>query len=161
MGYRGDVLRAQFCPDIISERKVSVPVTVANTREHQEALAAAHTHGKKFFVTGGEHVTSDDIFKAVELNRRKAEAVEREKDKKSWVEYHARSEAALPIVDRLENELENNVGRLKSKELEVLLRWKGVPVSTMGNVANRCILYQKFAEGGQEETGIPALWTDA
>ncbi len=60
---------------------------------------------------------------------------------KSRMEYHARREGALPIVDRLENELENNVGWLKSKELEVLLRWKGVPVSTMGNALNRCILF--------------------
>jgi hypothetical protein len=34
-----------------------------------------------------------------------------------------------------------------------------VPVSTIGNVANRCILYQQFAEGGVEEAGIPASWT--
>jgi hypothetical protein len=39
-------------------------------------------HGKKFFVTGGEHVTSDDMFIAVELNRRRAEAAEREKDRR-------------------------------------------------------------------------------
>jgi hypothetical protein len=63
---------------------------------------------------------SDNMFIAVELNQRRAEAKEREKDKKSRVEYHARREAALLIVDRLENELENNVGWLKSKELEVL-----------------------------------------
>jgi len=41
-----------------------------------------------------------------ELNQRKAEATGREKDEKSRAEYHARREAALPIVDRLENELE-------------------------------------------------------
>jgi hypothetical protein len=80
-------------------------VTVANTRERQEALAAAHTHGKKFFVKGGDHVTSNDILIAAELNQRKAEATGRERDKKSRVEYHARREAALPIVDPLENEL--------------------------------------------------------
>ena len=58
-------------------------------------------------------------------------------------------------------ELKNDVGRLKSKELEVLLRWKGVPVSAMGNVVNRCILYQQFAEGGVEEVGIvPAPWME-
>ncbi len=62
------------------------------------------------------------------MNRQKVEAMEREKDKKSRVENRVRRKAALPIVDHLENELENNVGRLKSKELEVLLRWKGVPV---------------------------------
>ena len=95
------------------------PVTVANTRERQEALAATHTHGKKFFVTGGEHVTSNDMLIAAEFIQQKAEATGREKDKKSWVEYHARREAALPIVDSLKNELENNVGRFKSKELEI------------------------------------------
>jgi hypothetical protein len=133
---------------------------VANTRERQEALAAVHTHGKKFFVTGGKHVTSDDMFIVVELNWRRVEAAEREKDKKSRVEYHARRKAALLIIDRLENELENDVGQLKSKELKVLLRWKGVPVLTMGNVVNRRIFYQQFAEGGAEEAGIPASWTE-
>ncbi len=96
----------------------------------------------------------------MELNRRKAEAAEREKDKKSQVEYHVRREAALPIINRLETELENNVRRLKSKELEVPLWWKGVPVSKMGNSADRRILYQHFAEGGKEEVGIPASWTE-
>ena len=92
-----------------------------NTRERQEALAAAHTHGKKFFVTGRDHVTLNDMLIAAELNQWKAEATGKERDKKSRVEYHARHEAALPIVDRIKNELENDVGRLKSKELEVLL----------------------------------------
>ena len=109
-------------------------VTVANTRDGQEAIAAATTHGTKFFVTGGEHVTSDDMFKAAEINRRKSEAAEREKEKKSRVEYHARREAALSIINRLQNDLGDDIGRLKSKELEILLRWKGVPVSTMGTL---------------------------
>jgi hypothetical protein len=145
MGFRGDVLRAVFRQDKISEMTASQAVTVANTRERQEVIAAANTHGSKFFVTGGEHVTSNDMFIAAEINRRKAEAAKREKEKKSRVEYHARREAALPIVDRLEHELDNNVGRLTSKELEVLLRWKGVATSKMGNVANRRLLYQQFA----------------
>jgi hypothetical protein len=93
MGYRGDLLRAQFCPDKIRERRASEPVTVTNTRERQQALAAAHTHSKKFFVMGGEHVTSNDMLIAAELNQRKEEATGREKDKKSRVEYHARREA--------------------------------------------------------------------
>ncbi len=70
----------------------------------------------------------DDMFKVAEINRRTEEAMDREKEKKSWVEYHARQEATLLIVDRLKNELENNVAWLTSKELEVLLRWKSVPV---------------------------------
>jgi hypothetical protein len=115
-------------------------------------------------MTGGEHITSDDMFKAAEIVRRNAEAVEREKDKKRHLEYHARREAALPILDRLENVLENIVVRLAGKELEVLLHWKGVPVSKMGNVVNRRVLYQQFADGGEEkedDASIPAPWTDA
>ena len=153
-------MRAQFRPDKISERKALMAVTVANTRERQEAIAAANTHGAKFFVTGGEHVTSNDMFKAAEINRRKSEAAEREKEKKSRVEYHARREAALPIINRLQNDLGDDIGRLKSKELEILLRWKGVPVSTMGNIANRRILYQQFAEGVAEEVSVPAPWME-
>ena len=78
--------------------------------------------------------------------------------------YHARRKAALPVLDRLENVLENAVTGLTGKELEVLLRWKGVPVSKMGNVANRWVLYQQFTYGGEEEeddASIPAPWTDA
>ncbi len=73
-------------------------------------------------------------------------------------------DTALPVLDRLENELENVVARLTGKELELLLHWKGVPVSKMGNVANRWVLYQQFADRGEEEeddTSIPAPWTDA
>jgi hypothetical protein len=47
-----------------------------------------------------------------------------------------------------------------SKELEVLLLWKGMPVSRMGNVANTRVLYQQFVEDGAEEASIPAPWTE-
>jgi hypothetical protein len=60
--------------------------------------------------------------------------------------------------------LENIVARLTGKELEVLLRWKGFPVSKMGNVVNRWVLFQQFSDGGEEEeddASIPAPWMDA
>ena len=53
---------------------------------------------------------------------------------------------------------------LTGNESEVLLHWKGVSVSKMGNVANRWVLYQQFADGGGEEeddVSIPAPWKDA
>jgi hypothetical protein len=39
MGYKGNALRAVFCTDKIGKREKSKAVTVAHTREHQEALA--------------------------------------------------------------------------------------------------------------------------
>jgi hypothetical protein len=158
------MLRAQYLEDKVRALQAAAPVTVPHTHKHQEALAATTTHGKKFFMTGGKHITSDDMFKSAEIVSWNAEVVEREKDRKPHLEYHARCKAALPILDRLENELENVVARLTGKELEVLLHWKGVPVSKMGNVANRRVLYQQFADGGEEEeddTSIPTPWTDA
>ncbi len=98
-------------------------------------------------MTGGEHITLDDMFKSAEIVRRNAETVEVEMDKKRRLEYCPRREAALPVLDRLENVLENAVTGLTRKELEVLLRWKGIPVSKMGNVANRQVLYQQFTYG--------------
>jgi hypothetical protein len=158
------MLRAQYHENKVRALQADEPVTVAHTCERQEALAAATTHGKKFFVTRGEHITSDDMFKSAEIVHRNAEAVEVEKDKKQCLEYRARHEAALPILDSLENVLENAVTRLTGKELEVLLHWKGVPVSKMEDVANRRVLYQQFADGGEEEeddASIPTPWTDA
>ena len=93
MGYKGDALNAQFREDKIRERQATATVTVPQTRERQEAIAATNTHGKKIFVTGGKHVTSDDMFKAAEINRQTAEAAEREKDKKGRVNYHRRRKA--------------------------------------------------------------------
>jgi hypothetical protein len=103
-------------------------------------------------------VKGGGLFKASGMNRRTEKATEREK--KIWVEYHMRHKATLHIVDRLKNELENNFPQLTSKEVEVLLQWKGESVSKMGNIANRRILYQQFSEGDAEETSIPAPWTD-
>ncbi len=67
-------------------------------------------------------MTSDNMFKAAEINRPIKEATEREKEKRSRVEYHIRCKAALPILNCLENALESNVPRLTSKELEILLK---------------------------------------
>jgi hypothetical protein len=122
MGYKGEMLRAQYNEDKVQALRADAPVTVAHTRERQEALAAATTHGKKFFVTGGEHITSDDMFKSAKIVRWNVEALEVEKDKKRRLEYRARREAALPVLDRIENVLENAITRLTGKELEVLLQ---------------------------------------
>ena len=137
MGYDADLLKTEFNEDRIraaaAEEELDLSVTVTNTRKRQEA------HGKKFYVTGGEHITSDDMFIAAEMGNRKRGIAEMEKDKKARVEFHTRRDAALIILNRLDHESDGNVARLTNKELEVLLRWKGVPVSKMGNMASQNI----------------------
>jgi hypothetical protein len=48
------------------------------------------------------------------------------------MKYHARCKAALPILDCLGYDLESNVAQLTIKELEILLKWKGVAVWKIG-----------------------------
>jgi len=140
----------------------TLSVTVANTRERQEALMKATTHGKKFFVTGGEHINSNDMFISAEMGNGEREIAEMEKGKKVRIEFHARRDAALVVLDRLDHEFDGNVERLTNKDLEVLLRWKGVLPSKMGNMANQRALYQQFAgDRGDDDLGDPPRWTEA
>ena len=46
---------------------------------------------------------------------------------------------------RLHCESDGSVARLTNKELEVLLKRKGLPVFKMGNMASNRALYQQFA----------------
>ena len=48
-------------------------VTVCHSWERFELLAKVSTHGEKFCATHGEHLTSDDMFKACEVPVREAE----------------------------------------------------------------------------------------
>jgi hypothetical protein len=89
MGYKGEILWAQYLEDKVRALQAAAPVTVPHTRERQEALAATTIHGKKFFVTGGEHITSDNMLKSAKIVSQNAVAVEREKDRKQRLEYHA------------------------------------------------------------------------
>jgi hypothetical protein len=50
------------------------------------------------------------MFKAAEINRQTEKAAEMKNGKHSWVEYHLRCKATLPILERLVNELKKNVG---------------------------------------------------
>jgi hypothetical protein len=114
MSYKGDAPKLKFTENKIWERQATATVTVLQTCKHQEAIAAAITHGKKFCIMGGKHVTIDNMFRAAEINKQTAAAVEMENGKKSRVEYHLRCESTLPILCQV-NDLENNVGR---KELD-------------------------------------------
>ncbi len=87
MGYKGEMLWAQYLVDKVRALQAATPVMVPHTREHQEALASTTTHGKKFFVMGGEHITLDDMFKSAEIVSQNAATVEREKDEKQRLKY--------------------------------------------------------------------------
>jgi hypothetical protein len=84
MGYDADLLKTGFDKDRIkaAAEDFTLSVTVANTREQQEALVRATTHGKKFFVTRGKHINLNNIFISAETGNREREIAEMEKGKK-------------------------------------------------------------------------------
>jgi hypothetical protein len=95
MGYKGDVLKLQFTENTIWQRQATTTVMVPQTCKCQDAIAAANTRISP----------QTNMFKAAEINRRTAEVAEMENGKQSRVEYHLRRKAALPILERLVNEL--------------------------------------------------------
>ncbi len=86
-------------------------VTVPQTCKHQDAIAAANTSMSP----------QTNMFKAAKINWQTEEVAEIENGNHSRVEYHLRRKFALPILERLVNELKKNVGWQISKELEMLL----------------------------------------
>ena len=76
LGYKGELLASK-----IKKVRVNEDVTLPNTRERQEAIANAVSHGGRFLATRGDHLTSDDAFMAAELTNRKADVAKLEADK--------------------------------------------------------------------------------
>ena len=103
------------------------------------------------------------MFISAEMGSREREIATMEKGKKVRIEFHiVRHNAALVVLDRLYHKLDGDVERLTNKDLEVLLRWKGVLPSKMGNMANKRALYQQFAsDKGDGDLGDSARWTEA
>ena len=73
----------------------------------------------------------------------------------SWAAVGAVPFTMQCLSDRLEHKLGNNIARLCNKELEVRLKWKGIAMSKMGNMANKQVLYQQFAvDRGDDNLGL-------
>ncbi len=77
------------------------------------------------------------MFIAAEMVNRERKIAEVEIGKKVRIDFHAMRNAALIVLYRLEHELGNDIPRLCNKELEVLLKWKGIALSKMGNMTNK------------------------
>ncbi len=82
MGFDAELLKTEFDEDGIraAVEESDLSVTEANTHKRQEALTKATTYGKKFYVTGGEHINSDDIF--IAMGNQEMEIVEMKKIKR-------------------------------------------------------------------------------
>ena len=115
-GWNGSALRGE-----IKETKVHLnrPITKPQTRECQELIAMATRAGACYHATGGGHITSDDVFKSLEVGKRKAEANELAKMKESCIDNMALQEDCHDILFDLDGQPPNG------KQLKKHLKWQG------------------------------------
>ena len=106
----------------IKERRAVLtrPISQPNTRARQEDIAAATSTGARYHATGGGHITSDDMFKSIEVGKRNAEAAQLEKEKKSRLEKMELEEECHGILYQLAEDGKDPNG----KQLKRLLRWQ-------------------------------------
>ena len=113
LGYNGVHLQAK-----VKEKKVSVraKLTHPQTKERVESLSVAKTHGERFLVTGGSHLNSDDAFKAVEMNSRRAESIKATAERKKRKRLEKRDIEARKLLTKTS---------LNGTDCGKLLTWHG------------------------------------
>jgi hypothetical protein len=133
-GYDAEHLRATI---VVKEHKERV--TEPNTVARQVAPVNAKGHGGRFHVTGGAHMTCDDLFIAAEMSARREQMEGYEKKKKLALQLQDVEEKALAILGQ-----EKAVQSLTVKELEVLLAWHQAPKVTGAKKAEKLVQWQNI-----------------
>ena len=108
-------------------------------------LANARTHGGRFHVTGGMHVTSNDFFISHEIDVNRLASKAEEKDKKRRQQLQTTEEKALAIVAQ-----GKSVDSLLVTELDALLAWHQVDKTKGAKKADKLEKWKKILSGGQQ-----------
>ena len=87
-----------FRKDIEKSSLPEVAVTVPHKKKQVEALAKATKAGPRSLATGGEHLCTDDCFKATKFMERNAKIKQLLKEKKERQAAEQREAAALAIL---------------------------------------------------------------
>ena len=151
-GYKGDLLQVTLDEDVHRRKKY---VTVDNTQARQEAISYAKTHGQLFHATGGQHITSDDMFKGYKINNKKRRIEELEKDKEARREFEKIRQSAIAILNQ-----QKPPKNISDRELEILLCYEGVQKSKKVNKPNKLIKWKKILDNERKVPSCPR-WTDA
>ena len=117
-GYNGDHMKLTAKP--APSTKV---ITNPHTQERIELLSEAKKHGQIFAATGGDHLTSNDMFKAIELKRRKILRDRLEKEKTLRQRQERTESNAWAILEKTAND----PTKLTASDLTILLTWHQQP----------------------------------
>ena len=136
------------------------PVTPPHTVARQLLLSKASTHGAKFHATWGSHVTSHDMFKALEipLVQKKIKAMSDDKNSRL---------AAEDIEKEARGVLAQAKGpeTFSGPELTILMKWHHIPMPPGFNKPQKLAKWNEIL--ASQTTGSPILpppytkWTEA
>jgi hypothetical protein len=150
-GYAAEYLQATLQQgDEESDR----PITQPNTLARQQALANARGHGGRFHVTGGMHVTSDDVFISMEMSVRNEERGKVEKDRKIRQQLQATEKKALALLEQ-----GKPVNLLSVADLDVLLAWHQAPKTKGAKKADKLQQWMAIRADGDPPPAYER-WTD-
>ena len=107
-----------------------------------------------FHATGGDHLTSDDMFCGAEVNNRKKQVASMEKEKDARILFAKRKKAAVLVLRQ-----GKFIDDLSDTELGILLLFHGVPVGKMGNKPDKKAKWQAIINNEEKIPSMP-LWTD-
>ena len=100
-------------------------LTVRHSKARVKTLLGVHTAGGHFHATGGEHLNSDDVFRAAALKERMAEVAKLEKKKETLMDNAIKLREAREIkMDKGLPERITDVKKFTGPELKALLTWK-------------------------------------
>jgi hypothetical protein len=112
------------------KRVTYVGVTDPNSQQRVKAIKEAKTAGQMFYATGGQHINSDEFFKARELKKREPQIKAMEDLKQKKIAYCYKQVAAVRLIKQ-KGELTWDREKLFTvKDIEILLKWKKVKPSS-------------------------------
>ena len=99
------------------------PITVKNSQAQVELLEKSKTRGAKFTATGGGNVTSNEIFKSMEMGVIENDTKTMEEDKKDFKNLMYVEQKVTEALDHVDCEYD----QLKATDLIDILRWHQIP----------------------------------
>jgi hypothetical protein len=117
-GYNGYFLQEKATP--AASTKV---ITLPHTQERIELLSKAKKHGQIFAAMGGDHLTSNDMFKSIELKRRRI-LCEKLSKKKTLRQRQERTKSNARAILK---KTANDPTKLTASNLLILLTWHQQP----------------------------------
>ena len=132
----------------------SKPITQPRTKERQELLSRAKNAGQRHMVTGGCHLTHDDMLISIEMASRSKDAFEIEKEKKLRLGLQAVEESAQAILA-----LGKPVDDLKGADLDVLLKWHQVKMEKGSKVPDKRRVWKEIFDEGRSPPSYEK-WTE-